>query len=185
MDGVGGSRRSGRQGHAGAIIDGPCCHSGAHSTTRSMMRRRRGRVGPSSWPLLSLLLAALLALQPCGAPPINPGQNEELKLPIVRDTVKVSRGLWSVLCCRPRSQAGWIDRGRPTVCARRHRGGFSDLSHNRPTTTYTFDPTPAESWIERQQGLSGIGALPPGGPRWEWCGGHGLGRIRVGEMHVG
>lgn len=38
-----------------------------------------------------LLLAVLLVWQPCGAPPVKPGQTEELKLPVVRDTVKVCR----------------------------------------------------------------------------------------------
>lgn len=62
--------------------------SSATTTTTSWMA---GGGGQRSVRLFLLLLAALLALQPCGAPPINPGQDDELKLPIVRDTVKVCK----------------------------------------------------------------------------------------------
>lgn len=62
--------------------------------SRSMGRRTGSQHhGPSSISMRRLLFLALLLalLRPCPAPPINPGaQNEELKLPIVRDTIKVS-----------------------------------------------------------------------------------------------
>lgn len=56
---------------------------------QGQVANRLMRMRTSSWRALLLLLAALLVLQPCGAPPINPGQSEELRLPVVRDTVKV------------------------------------------------------------------------------------------------
>lgn len=88
-----GLRNAGGPSSRGSIKAMSCHHRrGQHrqsSSTSSLTRMMRA----SSWPGLLLLLAALLVLQPCGAPPINPGQSEELKLPVVHDTIKV--GGWS------------------------------------------------------------------------------------------
>ncbi len=54
-------------------------------------RRRRRRPPPSPCLLLLLLLLAVLLPRPSVAPPINPGQ-DELKLPIVKEAVKVNLG---------------------------------------------------------------------------------------------
>lgn len=86
-----GRREMGRQGAAdvrsgggGTGDDQPCSRPAGASTCR-----RIRMYASCCWRSLLLLLAALLVLQPCGAPPINPGQSEELKLPVVRDTIKV------------------------------------------------------------------------------------------------
>lgn len=83
-EGGGGGRP--RSGESSGTISQRCQSTG-NISTRSLTRTMR----TSSWQGLLLLLAALLVLQPCGAPPINPGQSEELKLPVVRDTIKVGR----------------------------------------------------------------------------------------------
>lgn len=84
-----GLRNAGGPSSRGSSKAMSCHHRrGQHhqsSSTSSLTRMMRA----SSWPWLLMLLAALLVLQPCGAPPINPGQSEELKLPVVHDTIKV------------------------------------------------------------------------------------------------
>lgn len=113
------------------------------------MGRRTGsqQHGPSSISMRRLLFLALLLalLRPCPAPPINPGaQNEELKLPIVRDTIKVSSA-------RSTYQLhGWIDRsdrsvdliggstGRPD--RGRLAGAFHSMTHDAAKNSREIPP---------------------------------------------